>query len=162
MKNLKSLRYLSSNLHNYMMFRKYDSIADLSIELKIKERTLLSWINLERVPSLKVIDEIANILQVPASNLIGKNIDFHMQELFNIENDSCEEFARNFRKYIIRHHINSAVDFEAMFDDDYGLKASTYYSYTKNKYSCPSLYSLEILAKAFGEPTNKLIERSNK
>ena len=84
------------------LLRTHSSYEKLSFYLDVPTSTLKSWINANRVPSLKMINKISNKLGCYSSDLLTPNYAFN--EPKSCVNDSHITLVRNLSIIFINNH----------------------------------------------------------
>lgn len=140
------------------------TVNDMAKYFEVTPRRLKSWLQLERIPPLGIIDHIADKMNITTYELL--DIDHKLSSnpsliKNNVENSSKVFFYINLRKYLNVYDVKSAHDFVAFFDNN--LSSHTYYSYFKNNNrSTPSIRTIELMSTYLNIKPIQLIERSNK
>ena len=158
--NIITMRFFVKNLNSFMAYKHLNTIKELSAYLELNPRRIESWLNFNRIPTLKTLDNVANKLKVDTHALIGEDICFNNKTYINFKiNDSANMFYINLRKFLNSYDIKSADEFYDYFEQK--ISKHTYYSYFKEKNpKIPSLKTLEMLASYFYLKPYQLIERT--
>lgn len=148
--------YVFRNNLEYLL-KTHSSYEKLSFYLDVPTSTLKSWINANRVPSLKMLDKISNKLGCYSSDLLTPNYAFN--EPKSCVNDSHITLVRNLSIIFINNHCFSTASKLALMDNvitDYALQ-----SYMRNtNYKSPTLEKLDLIANALDLHTYELLKEN--
>ena len=139
------------------LLKTYNSYEKLSLYLDVPASTLKSWINANRVPSLKMLGTLGNKLGCYSSDLITPNYDFKEQK--TCVNNVHITLVRNLSIIFINNHCFSTASKLALMDNvitDYALQ-----SYMRNtNYKLPTLEKLDLIANALKLHTYELLKEN--
>lgn len=144
------------NINRLAAYYHLDTYADIAQYLNVTENSIKRWQSKTRCPSLKKIDQLADIIGCRSYALIQKNGDI-FSEIDSLQNNSREILLINLQKYFMKAGRFSWNDKAALFYEFISVDALKSYFREKN-YKTPPLSKLDEMAEALGKPTYELIK----
>jgi transcriptional regulator with XRE-family HTH domain len=160
---MQSKNILVKNLIRYMGELKYEDYTSFAKFLGVNVNTLKCWLSEKRTPNLHSIDQIANIMNLPAYYLLIPDVTFTCETSEKekyIPNNSREIFSENLKQIYRKNNKFTWNEKAAIF---YGyFSVDTLMSYTREKsHRTPPLSKIYLIAECLGMEPYKLIKKGN-